>query len=137
MPHLPFPSNENALDSAKQALAESTSNSKPPWKQIKPNEQPPNMFQVHRNNGNIISYSYCDLRETRLLSAGYLQLLVYGMEKYLITIEGRHLNELATLIGMCRIRSLEELGQRTFVRPETCPAIDKISIEELTGAAPY
>jgi len=76
------------------------------------------------------------LRETRLLSAGYLQLLVYGMEKYLITIEGRHLNELATLIGMCRIRSLEELGQRTFIRPETCPAIDKISIEELTGPAP-
>ncbi|NOY42777.1 MAG: hypothetical protein GXP26_13205 [Planctomycetes bacterium] len=93
------------------------------------------MFQVRLSNGNIVSFAYCDLRETRLLSAGYLKLCLFGMEKYHITIEGRHLTDLANLIGMGKIKSLTELGPRTFEHPETCPSIDKITIETLTGPA--
>lgn len=94
------------------------------------------MFRINRANGNVFSYSYCDLRETRLLSAGYLQVFIYGMEKYLITIQGRHLADFAVLLGMCRVKSFEELGRRTHDLPESSPAIDLITIEELTGPSP-
>ena len=137
MKHMPFPSNDDhPLSKAAKTLEEDTTENKPPWKRISPTEQTPIMFQIHRSNGNVISYAYCDLRETRLLSAGYLQLFVFGFEKYVISIEGRHLKELADLIGLARIKSLTELGQRTFVRPESSPSIDKITIEELTGPTP-
>lgn len=137
MTHMPFPSNEHALSAAKQTLAKSSSNDKPPWQVIKATESPPNMFRLHRHNGIVFSYSYCDLREIRMLSAGHLQLFLYGIEKYLISIEGRNLTDLAGLLGECRIKSLEETGTRTFIRPESMPSIDKITVEELTGPAPY
>jgi len=131
MKHMPFPSNENGLTGksiAKQPKQE-------PWNLTKPSEQQPNMFQVQLLNGNVISFAYCDLREARLLSAGYLRLCVYGMEKYHVIIEGRHLTDLAELISNCKIKSLTEMGLRTFEHPESCPSIDKITIETLTGPA--
>jgi len=131
MKHMPFPSDANS------ALNKSLANdsAEPPWKRIGPSEQAPIFFQIVRLNGNVISYAYCDLREIRQLSAGYLQLLVMGMEKMLITIEGRHLEELANQVGMNKIKTIEEVGPRSFEYPESCPSIDKITIEELTGPA--
>ena len=138
MNRLPFrssASNENHLPD--QALSSESSSAEPPWELVKASEQVPNMFRLHRANGNIFSYSYCDLRETRLLSAGYLQLFIYGMQQYLITVEGRHLTDFAKLLGMCRVKSFEELGKRTHDLPESIPSIDVVTIEELTGPAPY
>ena len=137
MTHMPFPSNENALSAAKQTLAKASSSDKPPWQVIKAAESQPNMFRLHRHNGIVFSYAYCDLREIRMLSAGHLQLFLYGIEKYSITIEGRNLTDLAGLLGECRIKSLEESGPRTFIRAESIPSIDKITVEELTNSAPH
>jgi len=131
MTHMPFPSNEN--DFSNGSL---TSDSvQAPWKRSNPSEPPPFMFQVQFSDGKIISYAYSDLRETRLRDAGYLQLCLFGMEKYHISIERRHLTDLADLIGQGKIKSLTELGPRTFDRPESSPSIDKITIEALTGPA--
>lgn len=132
MAHLPFPSNENA-QAVPSLLGQEGLNA--PWKRSSPTEPPPMMFQVHFCDGRVISYSYADLRETRMRDAGYLQLCILGMEKYHLTIEGRNLTELANLLGMGKIKSLEELGPRTFDRPETAPTINSIRIDTLTGPA--
>jgi hypothetical protein len=129
MDSLPFPSNENSrLGASATRTAERI-----PWKRVHPNEQPPLMFQVQFYDGRVISFAYCDLRETRLRDAGFLQLCLLGMEKYHIDVVGRNLTELANLIGAGRIKSLTELGPRTFEIAESSPSIDKITVETLTG----
>jgi hypothetical protein len=131
MSRLPFPSNENSLSSTTPGQA----TGEPAWQRCHPNEGPPIMFQVQFYDGRIVSYAYSDLRETRLRDAGYLQLCIYGMEKYHVTVVGRHLTELANLIGLGRVKSLRERGPRTFAYSEASPSIDKITIETLTGPA--
>lgn len=131
MSRIPFPSNENSLAHGLQ----SGQPVKEAWKRTNPGEPPPMMFQIQFANGRVISYAYSDLRETRMRDAGCLTLCVFGMEKYHITVEGRHLTELATLIGLGRIKSFVEMGPRTFDHPEESPAIDKITVETLTGPA--
>ena len=110
-------------------------NSKEPWKRIKATDPAPIMFQVQFCDGRVVSYAYCDVREIRLRDAGYLQLCLLGMEKLYITLEGRNLTELADLLGTGQIKSVAELGPRTFERPESSPSIDRITVEELTGPA--
>ena len=129
MASLPFPSNENSL--GRIATAKATTDL--PWKRVNPNEPPPIMFQVQFCDGRVISFAYCDLRETRLRDAGFLQLCLLGMEKYHINITGRNLADLAKLIVAGKIKSIVELGPRTFDRPEESPSIDTITIETLTG----
>ena len=131
MNNLPFPSNENSFSTGHIAKTSTEA----PWKRAHPNDPPLIMFQVQFNNGRIVSYAYSDLREIRLRDAGFLQLCLYGMEKYHITIEGRNLTELANLIGQGRIKSFVELGPRTFEKAEESPSIDKITVEALTGPA--
>lgn len=133
MSRLPFPSNPNHSQPQPGRSVERAREA--PWKRAGPTEPPPMMLQVRFLDGSVTSYAYADLRETRLRDAGCLTLCILGMEKYLVTIEGRHLTELATLIGMGKIKSLEELGPRTFDRPEEAPSIDAITIETLTGPA--
>jgi hypothetical protein len=62
MTHMPFPSNEN--DFASSSLANASVQA--PWKRANPSEPPPIMFQLQFCDGKVISYAYCDLRETRL-----------------------------------------------------------------------
>lgn len=128
MTHMPFPSNENPRP---QLAVEKSLDA--PWKRAAPTEPPPMMFQVRFHDGRVTSYAYADLRETRLRDAGHLQLCLFGMEKYHLTIEGRNLTELNALIGAGKIKSLDELGPRTFDRPESAPSIDSITVEALTG----
>lgn len=128
MKHMPFPSNPNA-----QAGLSEQRSLDAPWKRAAPTEPPPMMFQVRFCDGRVVSYAYADLRETRLRDAGCLQLCLLGMEKYLVSIEGRHLTELNALIGAGKIKSFDELGPRTFDRPESAPSIDTITVETLTG----
>ena len=125
MTHLPFPPNNNELP---QRLAE-PSLAKPPWQRIKPGEMPPMMFQLRLHDGSRICYAYSDLRETRLRDSGQLQLLLWGLEKYQITIIGRLLDDLATEISLGRVRWLEESDPRAIDRPEDMAAIDEIQIE--------
>ncbi len=131
MKSMPFPSNENSLS----GLTTNAKSAKAPWKRVNANDPPPLMFQIQFCDGRVHSYAYCDLRETRLRDAGYLQLCLLGMEKTHIDIEGRNLTELASLIVAGKIKSVMELGPRTFERPEASPSIDRITVETLTGPA--
>lgn len=131
MARLPFP----VSDTPKPTPAVAVDPLDVPWKRAAPTEPPPMMFQVRFRDGRVISYAYADLRETRLRDAGHLQLCILGMEKIHVSIAGRNLTELANLIGMGRLKSLEELGPRTFDRPESAPSIDTITIDVLTGPA--
>lgn len=135
MARLPFPRSEQPRpEQPRPVTAPSPLRSlDAPWKRAAPTEPPPLMFQVQFCDGRIISFAYADLRETRLRDAGSLQLGILGMEKYHVLIEGRHLGELATLIGLGKLKSVEELGPRTFDRPESAPTIDSITVETLTG----
>ncbi|QDU80732.1 hypothetical protein Pla110_24650 [Polystyrenella longa] len=131
MSNLPFPSNENSLQSGHRLK----SATELPWKRSHPNDPPLMMFQVHFFDGRVTSYAYSDLREVRLRDAGHLQLCLFGMEKYHVTIEGRNMIELAELIGAGKMKSLMEMGPRTFERAEQSPSIDKVTIETLSGPA--
>jgi len=131
MEKLPFPTKDNTTS----GLITTRTAAKVPWRRVNTNEPPPLMFQVQFCDGRNFSFAYCDLREVRLRDAGSLQLRLLGMEKYHVTIEGRNLKELANLFVTGKIKSLEELGPRTFELPECEPSIDKITVETLTGPA--
>lgn len=130
MNHMPFPSNENV---AAPRSIQSTVNAKAPWKKAGPGEPPSLMLQFVFEDGRVKSYACSDIREMQKRDAGHIQLSIYGMEKYRITIEGRHLSELFDLLQMGRVKSMTEFGPRTFDHPEESPAIDRITIESLTG----
>lgn len=134
MPSIPFPSNDSSRPAGSIQHLKGAA-PKEPWLGTKHGEPPPMMLQVKFHDGSILSYAYSDLRETRLRDAGHLVLCIFGMEKYLVTIEGRHLSHLAQLIGIGKIKTLIELGPRTFDRPEEAASIDKITVETLTGPA--
>jgi hypothetical protein len=129
MGSLPFPSNENPFPTSLTAVRED----KVPWTRVKANEPPPVMFRLCFCDGRVVSYAYSDLRETRLLHAGHLTLCLLGMEKYHVVIQGRRLSDLADLFSAGKVKSIVELGPRTFDRSEAAPSIDKITIEALTG----
>lgn len=129
MTHMPFPNKGNSISS--QSVANDALEL--PWKRCSHTDPPLIMFQVEFYNGQTISYAYADLREIRMRDAGYLQLCIYGMEKYHVSIRGRHLKELANWIGKGKIKSLSEMGRRSFDHPETSPSIDSITVETLTG----
>lgn len=129
MAGLPFPSNENAFG----PNLVGSKGDEVPWTRTKANEPPPVMFRIRFCDGRVIGFAYSDLRETRLLHAGHLTLCVYGMEKYHLVIEGRRLADLAELISAGKIKSLTELGPRTFDRAEEAPSIDRITLETMTG----
>lgn len=133
MTSMPFPSNQNWQSHAAQPTE---SNQEKPWEKLNAGELMPMMFQVGFNDGRSVYYAYSDLREIRLRDAGFVQLLVFGVEKYEINIAGRHLSELVTLIGMGRIKSLTESGQRSFHLAESAPSIDRITVEVASFPTP-
>tara|TARA_R110002073_G_scaffold8027_19_gene44881 strand:+ start:18210 stop:18611 length:402 start_codon:yes stop_codon:yes gene_type:complete len=130
MKNMPFPSNENA---ATPLTIKSRTPLKTPWKKVGPGEPPPMMLQFITHDGRVKSFACSDIREMQKRDAGHVELSIYGMEKYRVAIEGRHLGELFDLLQMGRIKSMTELGPRTFDHPEESPAIDKITVETLTG----
>jgi hypothetical protein len=129
MAHMPFPSNENTTI----APSLQPGGQKSPWKRSSPGEPPPLMLQFVFYDGRVISYACADIREMRKRDAGHIELSIYGMEKYRVSIQGRNLNELFELLQIGRIKSMTELGPRNFELPEESPSIDQINIESLTG----
>lgn len=130
MARLPFPSNQNlhAMAASNNGARQAT-----PWKKLNAGEPPPMTLQLIFGDGHVISYAWSDIREMHKRDQGHLMIYVYGMEKYRITVEGRHLNDLFDLLQNARVRSLTEMGPRTFDHPEEAPSIEKISVESLTG----
>ena len=130
MSSLPFPSNENV---SVPPAVRSVKTEDAPWKVVGPGEPVPLTLQLAFSDGRIISFAISDIRETHKRDSGHVEIFVYGMEKYRITIEGRHLDELFSVLQLGRIRIIVETGHRTFDHPEGAPAIEKIGVESLTG----
>jgi hypothetical protein len=105
-----------------------------PWQSIQSGEMPPLMLQFRLQTGETVSYAYHDIREIRVRDAGSLQLGLVGLSRLLVTIEGRHLRELAELIGSGLVRWVQEADERADDLPEPSPCITSISIEKLEGA---
>jgi hypothetical protein len=127
MVKIPFASNSN-FHAVPQPVKD-----EPPWTKASPGELPPMMFRIEFIDGRVTSYAYSDLRETRMRDRGMLQLFIFGMEKYVVTIRGRHLDELAKLIGLGRIRSLSVADPRRTDQRDENPSITEVVIESLTG----
>jgi len=100
-----------------------------PWHRINGHEMPPMMLQLRLANGEMLSYSYSDIRQIRVRDAGYVQLFVTGFTQTVITLEGRLLTGLADDIGSGMIRWIQEAEERDIDMPETSPSIVSILIE--------
>ena len=102
-----------------------------PWKQLYDGDLPPMMFQLRFRDGSMASYAYSDLREIRCRDAGCVQLYLNAMRSLLITIDGRHLSELANLLSSAQVRWIDEVDPRDEGRPENAAEIVRISVEEI------
>lgn len=99
------------------------------WQLLDAGASMPMMFQMHLRSGEVVAFPYSDLREVRLRDAGFVQLALLGIAHYRVSISGRLLKELATLLGLGRVRSLHVADPRDVSRPEELPTIDTIDIE--------
>ncbi|QDV42514.1 hypothetical protein Enr13x_23620 [Stieleria neptunia] len=100
-----------------------------PYATATPGELPPMMFQLRLSDGRWLSYSYGDVREVECRDAGHLQITVLAASRTVITIEGRHLRELATLFGLASVRWIQEADPRLPRRSEDQAEVIRISIE--------
>ena len=102
-----------------------------PWQIAKGGELPPVMFQLRYQDGSITSYAYSDLREIRYRDAGHIELGISGLTRMLITIEGRHLRELAEYLGSGMVYWVQEADERDVDIPESKPCITSITVTRL------
>lgn len=100
-----------------------------PWGQIHESELPPMMFQLRRRDGQMTSFPYGCLVEIHLRDAGYVQLFIAGRKNLTVTLEGRHLRELANLLGQASVTWIEEADPRDIGKPESTPEVTSILIE--------
>lgn len=99
------------------------------WQILETGASMPMMFQLHLRTGEVVAFPYSDLREVRQRDAGYIQLALLGVAHYRITITGRLLSELASLLVFGRVRSLHVSDPRDVSRPEELPTIESITID--------
>ncbi|APZ95860.1 hypothetical protein [Fuerstiella marisgermanici] len=102
------------------------------WQLLDTGTSMPMMFQLHLRSGEVIFFPYSDLREVRLRDAGFIQLALLGVAQYRVSISGRLLKELATVLGLGRVRSMHVADPRDISRPEDMPTIEAIDIEVVT-----
>lgn len=129
---MPFPSNDAGV---LPLTPDNTNADTLPWQRLGPTEQTPLSFTVKLRSGEVHTFSYSDLRGTKLAHAGSLTIHVLGMEKIHIVIQGRLLGALAAQISLGRIRSFEESSLAAKDLPEDAPHIERITFDILTG--PY
>lgn len=102
-----------------------------PWLKVRNGEMPPMMFQLRLRDGQITSFAFSDIRQVHSRDAGHIQLALLAMGRMLVTIEGRQLRDLASLLGMGMVRWIEESDLRNVDRPESQPEIVSITIESM------
>ena len=78
---------------------------------------------------SIVAFTYNDVRQVRCRDAGFVQVLLHGMSKQVITFEGRNLRELAELLTLGLIRWVRESDDRDGDLPESGPGVIAISID--------
>ncbi|KAA5540093.1 hypothetical protein FYK55_22005 [Roseiconus nitratireducens] len=89
------------------------------------------MFQLRLHDGTQESFPYGDIRRIRCRDAGSIQLETFSSPRTVVTIEGRHLQELAAHLGNALILWIEETDPRTVDRPEQMPTVTRIRVELL------
>lgn len=129
--NIPFPSNDVPIGNFQPSQKVDTK--EPPWKKLEHSITMPMCFEIQLRNGEIYTFPYSDFRGARLMNAGYLIINVLGMEKYQITVEGRHLGELTKLLSLGKLCEFHETPNHGYELPETSPHIERIEIEALTG----
>jgi hypothetical protein len=123
-----FPDNRHELLFRQLSPAPVAAAIDPPWQIAKGGELPPIMFQLRFQDGRIISFAYGDLREIHYRDAGHLELRIRGMQPISVTIQGRHLRELAEYLGSGMVYWLQEADERDVDTPEAVPCVISISI---------
>lgn len=120
------------LESVPSTKPEPAAADSAPWTVIHPTALPPMMLDFHLTSGRILSHPYSSLDFVDLRDAGHLQIGFLGLHPILVTIEGRHLNELRAQIVNGRVRAVRESDERDEDRDESEAAIVKINIERLS-----
>ena len=100
-----------------------------PWRRIQDGQMPPMMFQLRMRDGVHESFPYGDIRRIRCRDAGTIQIEMFSSPRTNITIEGRHLRELAVLLSNAMVRWIEESEDRSTDRPEHVPTITRLRVE--------
>lgn len=100
-----------------------------PWRIVSEAQMPPMMFQLRMHDGTQESFPYGDIRRIRCRDAGMIQMETFSSPRTVLTIEGRHLRELAAYLGNAMILWIEETDPRSVDRPEQLPTVTKIRIE--------
>lgn len=104
-----------------------------PWEITAEGSMPLMMFQLCFHDDSIRSFAYSDLREIDSPHAGQIKLLLQSMGKLMITIEGRHLRDLAGWFSAGKVQSIREADPRDFNSQESQPEITHITVEELVS----
>ena len=95
---------------------------------------PPMMFQLRTNDGVHESFPYGDIRRIRCRDAGSVQLETFSSPRTIITIEGRHLRELAALLCNGMIQWIEDSDTRDVDRDEQLTTVTRIRVELSTSS---
>ncbi len=101
------------------------------WSKVRNGEIPPMMFQLRFGDGRMISFAYSDIREIHCANAGLVEVFLHSIQKTRVTIEGRHLQELANLLGNAMLRFIRESDQRAPPTLEQVSEVTKILVEPL------
>ncbi|WP_436717748.1 hypothetical protein U8335_13775 [Roseiconus lacunae] len=115
--------------SAHSASDTSSIDASDPFARSMPSELPPMMFQLRLGDGRWLSYAYHDVREIECRDAGHLRMTLATSPKTSITIEGRNLRDLATLLSLASVRWIREADPRAVSRPEDQSEVIRITIE--------
>lgn len=102
-----------------------------PWGVTDEGELPPMMFQLWLADGAMVSFPYSAIGELRCRDAGRIEVYLHAIAKTVVTVEGRHLRELAQRLSAASVIWLRESDPRELGVPEHAPEIVKVTIEEL------
>ncbi len=102
-----------------------------PWAINEQGALPPPMFQLRFQDRRMVSFAYSDLREVHCQHAGKIELYLYSLNKLVITIEGRHLRELAQWFSAAGVRWVQETDPRSDAQQEASPQVLSIVVEQL------
>lgn len=100
-----------------------------PYSSLQPGDMPPMMVQLRFRDGRWLSFCYSDMRQIDCRDSGQLELTIFAARTLTVRIEGRHLRELATLLGMGLIRWVQEVDPRDLERDESKAEVTNIILE--------
>ena len=104
----------------------------PPWGLVQAGAMPPMMFELRLHDGTMTSFAYSDVRMIRCPDAGRVELYLLGMGKLKVSIQGRHLRDLASSFNCCLVRWVQE-GDPRDEKAEDDPYVTEIAVHDLSN----